>query len=416
MGRHGFYLKVDKGSRLAMDNLVRWVKTVSLLEGDCYILCDRDDVVQKARETLSFSDAVSFIKSERESEEIAAVVRGVIPPKGMVNAGIAHLTTFLHARSREYDFFWNIDADDTRFCLSAERTAGLLERAGGYAEENELDCFSLDMHTSRTAGQHWSFGVTYTRNRRDWLPILFSHANDRGYQEKDLGLRFNIDWYFTYIRSLGELKIETFYFENLKFIHYHFENMFQDLCIWGILHWKDNELRFPMMEAFSSRESGSGRCLIPDGVVGLELGIDDREAESVMLFQGDWGGFVERIDFDYLASKKALRHMREAYLNQYGQGAGGVACWGYGACFKKLFPIISQICPVAYVCDSDEGKWGEEYRGCRVVSPGELARSPVSAVVITVWNPLMVNEIKRQLEAYGIASYCHINEWLEVVV
>lgn len=193
MGGHAFYLKTDKGSRQAMDNLSRWMNTASLMGEDCYLLCDRDDVIQKIKDTLIFPDAVTFIKSERESKEITSIIRDSIPPNGMVNAGLAHLTTFLHARNREYDFFWNIDADDTQFCLSVDRIAKLLECAGNYAEENGLDCFSLDMHTSRTGGQHWSFGVTYTKNRKDWLPILRSHVNDREYLEKDLEQRFNID-------------------------------------------------------------------------------------------------------------------------------------------------------------------------------------------------------------------------------
>lgn len=89
------------------------------------------------------------------------------------------------------------------------------------------------------------------------------------------------------MRSLQELKIETFYFENLKFLHYNFENIFADPAIWGLLYWKDNELRLPMLETFSSKESKLGRYAIPKDVVGLELGIEDREAENVMLFQGN---------------------------------------------------------------------------------------------------------------------------------
>ena len=409
MGRRAFYLKTDKGSRLAMNNLNRWINAVSLMGGDCYILCDRDDVIQKVKDTLIFLDAVTFLKSERESEEIAFIAKSAIPQNGMINACFAHLTTFLHARDRDYDFFWNIDADDTQLCMSVDRIAELLEYAGNYAEENGLDCFSLDMHTSRTGGQHWSFGVTYTKNRRDWLPILRSHVHDRAYLEKDLKQRF------TYIRSLREFRIETFCFENLKFIHYHFENIFADPTIWGLLYWKDNELRLPMLETFSSKESKLGRYAIPKEVVGLELGIEDREAENVMLFQGNWGGVVESIDFDYLVSEKILRHRCGSYLKKYDL-KGTAACWGYGKCFKKIFSKIASICPAAYVCDSDESKWGDEYEGCKVISPEELTQHQVSFVVITVLDIYMISEIKRQLAAYGISSYCHINEWLKLIV
>lgn len=98
MGRYAFYLKVDKGSGLAMDNLSRWVKTVSLMGGDCYVLCDRDDVTENIKDRLAFSGNVVFLKSQRESMEIVPIVENAIPKNGMINAGYAHLTTFLHAR------------------------------------------------------------------------------------------------------------------------------------------------------------------------------------------------------------------------------------------------------------------------------------------------------------------------------
>ena len=55
MGRQTFYLKIDKGSKLAMDNLGRWINAISLLGGDCYLLCDKDDVIQKVKDILNFS-------------------------------------------------------------------------------------------------------------------------------------------------------------------------------------------------------------------------------------------------------------------------------------------------------------------------------------------------------------------------
>lgn len=299
--------------------------------------------------------------------------------------------------------------------MSVDRTAELLVCAGDYAEKSGLDCFSLDMYTSRTGGQHWSFGVTYTKNRRDWLSILNFHADDREYLEKKWGQRFNMDWYFTYIRSLGELKLETFCFENLKFIHHSFENIYTNLYVWGIMHWKDNEMRLPILEAFSSEESRQGRYPIPKDVVRLKLGIEDREAQNVMFFQGDWGAYIENIDFDYLVSGKVLKSRRDTYFEKYNL-KGPVACWGYGDCFKKVFSVISRICSVTYVCDSDKRKWGEEYEGCRVIPPEELAGRKVSFVLITVLHPTMISEVERQLAAYGITSYCHIDEWLKMVI
>lgn len=52
MGRHAFYLKIDKGSKQAMDNLSRWMNVAFLMGEACYLLCDRDDVIQKTKDTL----------------------------------------------------------------------------------------------------------------------------------------------------------------------------------------------------------------------------------------------------------------------------------------------------------------------------------------------------------------------------
>jgi len=124
---------------------------------------------------------------------------------------------------------------------------------------------------------------------------------------------------------------------------------------------------------------------------------------------------MDAIDFDYLISEEALKCRRETYFKKYDlEGVG--ACWGYGNCFKKLFTKISGICPVVYICDTDEKKWGEEYGGCKVIFPGELVKHHVSFVVITVLDSFRVSEIRKQLEAYGITAYCHINEWLKLII
>lgn len=171
----------------------------------------------------------------------------------------------------------------------------------------------------------------------------------------------------------------------------------------------------PMLEAFSSEESKQGHYLIPQEVVRLELGIEDREVQNVMLFQGDWGAYLENIHFEYLIPDETVKRRREVYYKKFNL-QDKIACWGYGDCFYKVFPMISRICPVAYVCDSDKEKWGEEYKECKVISPDELTQHHVSFVVITVVNKRMVSEISRQLASYGITSYCHINEWISLLV
>lgn len=232
-----FYLKINQDTRRAISYLNYWIEAALLHGGDCYVLCDKEELVMKIKESLLLSGAVKFIKSNRTGMN-ARIMSGF--PKienNFLYAGYAHLTAFSHANECEYESFWNIDADDTEICLSAERSAELLLCAESYAQEHGFDCFSLDMHCSRCRGKHWSFGVTYVKNRRDWFDLMYRHISDEAYIDRSVEIKFNLDWYFTYLSTCQELKIRTFYFENLKFIHDTSEGVFVAFPLWGMFHF-----------------------------------------------------------------------------------------------------------------------------------------------------------------------------------
>ena len=194
-------------------------------------------------------------------------------------AAYAHGTTFQHAARNGYEQFWNIDADDTFFALSPSRLSELLMKVQNYATDKAISLFSLDMWYSRSRGNHWSFGITYTDDRIDWMRTMLNEDNIRGFIESKPGLR-NIDAYFSYLRNKKAAKIETFCFENLRFVHYSNDLLRRGFTS-GIFHWKEGRLRFPIAEHWFGLEDLGGD--IAKDVIRLSIGITEEESQEAML-------------------------------------------------------------------------------------------------------------------------------------
>lgn len=146
--KKAIYLKTNRTEDFAYQNMERWLEIASLMDADCYILCDKEDIINQLEGKFLLLEGVQFIRSIK-SEELKAIVDN-IAVESWHNAAYAHLTTFVHAGQTGYDAFWNIDADDTQFCLSAERTLEALEKTEQYAIQEGIDCFSLDMWRTKT--------------------------------------------------------------------------------------------------------------------------------------------------------------------------------------------------------------------------------------------------------------------------
>jgi hypothetical protein len=113
--RKAMYLKVNRCEEYAIKNLSRWIDAAYLIDADCYIICDNEELESKIREKILFYTDVIFLKSIN-SEQLDYIVNN-IANRNWINAAYAHLTTFLHARDKCWGF-WNIDAGDTINCLS----------------------------------------------------------------------------------------------------------------------------------------------------------------------------------------------------------------------------------------------------------------------------------------------------------
>lgn len=280
-----FYLKVNRNERYTFRNLQNWLDGISCYESSkVFIMCDNAVVKEEIQKNVNFNSIdVKFIESDRNDAEMQELVTR-IAQKLWHNAAYAHLSTFLHARKNHYNYFWNIDADDTCICLDAKRLFEALRETEQYAKDNGIHAFSLDMHRSRIAGLHWSFGVTFIDNTIDWFNAIRSHYCDEEYLRFSSVLqsnsRQNVDWYFTYLNKCTNYKIENFYFENMKFIHYS-DDFFKRPINSGLYHWKDGKLFFPILY-YCFGDKKKGQIPICDNCIKLDINITDDEAKMFL--------------------------------------------------------------------------------------------------------------------------------------
>lgn len=274
-----FYLKINRREKYTFRNLQHWIDIVEGIEGSDYcILCDNTILQKEVLEQVRFTkEPVAFLESEKQSADLNEIVPNITNADWR-NAGYAHLTTFLDAEKKEYPCFWNIDADDTHICLESGRARELLCEAEAYARGNQIDMMSLDMWTTRTYGNHWSFGITYSNNRADWMSVMKRYCRDEELKARQIR---NVDGYFSCLKTCTSLKIETFYFENLRFIHYS-NDFFKRPDVSGFFIWKEGELNLPILSCCFGLEQ-LGRLPIAKQVIKLDIGITDEESTEALL-------------------------------------------------------------------------------------------------------------------------------------
>lgn len=411
MKEKAFYLKINRGEEFAFKNLSRWIDVSYLLGADCYIICDDEEIEKMVHTKLLLYRDIVFIKSERHGA-IYDIVEN-IANRNWKNAAYAHLTSFAHSYEN-YSYFWNIDADDTRFCVSIDRMAQILLDVQNYAEKNQIDCFSLDMWRSETRGKHWSFGVSYINGGINWIGLCKQRCRDEGYLQLDTEGNRNIDWFFTYLKQCTERKIETFYVENLKFIHYT-TDFFEKPIGAGLYHWGKGKLTYPLVE-YGAGIKELGSYPIARDVRKIDVGLTDKEASEVIAYYAregkDLGSFY---DIHNLVNKKLIELKFERFLKDHGYEKGflpEIICFGAGNALKKNVKKIEKIYPVKRVCDNDPKKWGEEIlKGIRCISPDKLRENDKAIVIVFVYSVGATKQIETQLQALG-AQYDSMNRFL----
>ena len=278
-----FYLKINRAVQDTRRYLWAWLEAISKIpNAKIYIICDKPELTNFIKAEINFGGLdYEFMESNRTSPELQYIVvdSGAID-EGWKFAAYAHLTTFLHARDMGYKDFWGIDADDIKLYISPERIAELLTTAKTYANENKIKLFSLDIWTTWFTG-HWSFGVVYTDNSVDWIKIFREHCKDPYLFERYVKPfdKINIDWFCTYLREITAVKIETFYFENLRMIHDSGSPYFNPLG--SIRYWRNGKLKFSVLEN-NDATSELYSLSVPDDMIRLDIGLTAEEATEAL--------------------------------------------------------------------------------------------------------------------------------------
>lgn len=408
------YLKINRAEDYALKNLSRWIDASYLMSADCYIICDDNNLQSTILNNMLIYRDITFIKSEK-SEEIKYLVSH-IANRNWINAAYAHLTSFWHACGK-YEFFWNVDADDTRLCVSIDRMAEILQRIEEYAEEHKIDCFSLDMWRSETYGRHWSFGVTYVNGKIDWLGLCREKCQDKGYFQLDNEGNQNIDWFFTYLKQSTKKKIETFYIENLRFIHY--SNDFFDKPIGsGMYHWKNGKLVYPIAY-YGLGIDEIGKYDIADDVIKFDFNIADCEASGMLAYYAREGKDLSSFyKIEEIINEKISKKKFEVFKKKHGYTGTiepQIICFGAGNALKKNITKIKKIYDLKYVCDNDSSKWGKKVsEGISCISPDDLANLKNAIVVILVYSKQAVSQIAEQLSLMKI-DYDYMDNWLACI-
>ena len=122
-----YYLKVNRDIITTYRNLQKWMDVISEIDdSEIIILCDNVNLIQNIVTANRLYPNTSFISSDRANNDLCEIVSHISDSRWK-NACYAHLTTFLHAKEHAFGKpFWNIDADDTFFCVSSHRLQEIL--------------------------------------------------------------------------------------------------------------------------------------------------------------------------------------------------------------------------------------------------------------------------------------------------
>lgn len=277
-----FYLKVNsKNWPTCLFCVSHWINIACAMGSDFYILCDDKSIEYRLLRDIKFPTSnIKFIASNRNV--FKRVIKNICS-KRWINCGLAHLTTYLHAKKNHISEFWNIDADDTSFFEYPDVVANALLQVRQYAREKHLDALSLDMHRSSFYGLYWSFGVTYTQMKTNIVKLLQS-AKNKGWQH--IYFRYvldtevpdaNLDTFFTYLNDKQYLKLGTFNINNLYFLHWGISTpleFFKQLQV-----TKRDKMYFPIA---STLDADKGIIPVYKDVVNLECGIEGQKSKEFM--------------------------------------------------------------------------------------------------------------------------------------
>ena len=383
-----FYLKINLNTNFSVECFNHWTNIVEALGADYYIVCDKEELRAKV---INDKNKDKFIPTMLRAKQL---LRNIVVPFWL-NAGAALLTPFLHAKEMGYETFWNIDADDTVICADALKCAEMLNQVAEYADKTDVDCFSLDMHSSgfERFYPHWTFGVCYCKTNTDYTSKLlgFNEFFEHTDLKRDELFDNNLDEVFSILGKYGQLKTGTFYIENLYFRHCDFEiHSYKD----GRFIYRDVSQYTKVLWRLKNSEIEHG-LLIPERFVKFDAGLSQAESldflESNELFNNFVGRKSHNLNFDGI-SKRVNDNGKKLIL--FGGGKDGL---------RALIALRAfGIEPYSF-CDNSPKAVGTEIQGVKVIGFEELkALNLVEDICVLITTSAFYTEIREQLSSVDV--------------
>lgn len=269
-----FYLKFNSANfHYNIASLEHWINIVNAMGGDYYIICDNKNLERQILSQLKFDNSnIKFIQSDNTIS--SKLIKAIAIPFWR-KAARAHLTTFYHAQKIGLNSFWNIDADDTMFFDEASNVAAALKIVQKYAVENNINCFSLDMHSSYFNGILWNFGVTFVYDTGACIKAI-KEIDGRMKQETPY---CGADNYFRHLKNKNLLNCKTYNINNCYFVHWG---------QWGIIYilktlqiCKNNKLIYPFM-AQMALNSDIGVIDTAPGIINFDTCITEESSRKFL--------------------------------------------------------------------------------------------------------------------------------------
>lgn len=410
--KQAIYLKTNLDTEFAIRNVMKWLDIVYLRRDDCYIICDKPEIEKKIRENAWTLENVHFIESIKD-ETAEELVEGVCHERWK-NAGYAHLTTFIHSRD-VYDCFWNIDADDTNILLSEMRILEMMQVVEHYAFSNHINIFSLDMWKSFFKGDSWSFGITFTVNNVDWIDEIRCFMDYEEYISMTRRMVCNLDLFFHFISQNSTLKIGTFYFENMKFIHYT-DDFFYNIRTAAFYHWFRGKLIYPILY-YCMGDTERGMVDIAEDVIRFDIGITSDETRDTVEYwsrQTDGNRFMFGGNLSDVACDEIYKERVKKYFDKHNFQNKKLVCFGTGACFEDNLELIKRYLSVQIVCDNNEEKWNSKIAGLTCISPNDL-KGEEDVVLLTFYADHNIKACTEQLHTMGITNIVKLTDVIAYV-
>jgi len=384
-----FYLKINANTEFSIKCFEHWVEIVESFGSNYYVVCDNDDL----RSKICCDGKVFNIISS--SEEARSLLVDIVAPFWL-SAGSALLTPFLHAKENGFNSFFNIDADDTVMCCAAELCVKALKAVESYADKTDVNCFSLDMHSSAFERfyPYWTFGVTYIKNDIDYTQAV---SNFLGLKETVGIVDFfdeNIDEVFSILGKYSIIKTGIFYIENLYFRHQNWEIHYYEN---GYFKYRNISNYTKVLWQIKDHELKNG-IQIPKRFIKIDTDINQSDCITYLNNSNIFNEFVGN-DWTWIDINKIKSKLSDGITKLVLFGAGKDGC-------KALFMLRKAGCDVAYFCDNSKKLWGTMVHKVEVISFEQLQKlNLLYSLCIVITSILYQSEIKQQLHKNNIDAF-----------